>query len=318
MAQYPIGKARPARAPWWSASRDLLARTMDARPAQGTPWWSASGAAPSNSRHNLWLFIGAWPRFPAPSAQLSPVCTYPSRSRGRGQQGLQHFPGREPARRSGYRFRGERLPDSSQTLTRSYSRRKASACPMVVSQWGLDSKSSGCKTSPGHPMVAASGAAPSPSQYFYGSQIGKSTKSSQHPGAQLCSARPHIQVEPGAAVRRVLLVPRKETSEWQQQYSTQTLVRPAALHCHGPSQSGCLERYQEEGVSARFPDFWSAMLTLSAAVDESVTAVLRDNRQACDNSSSSTPHAGMPVGMGSPTCRAMLALAECHIARMAS
>ena len=55
MAQYPRGKARPARAPWWSASGDLLARTMDARPAQGTPWWSASGAAPSN-RHNLWLY----------------------------------------------------------------------------------------------------------------------------------------------------------------------------------------------------------------------------------------------------------------------
>ena len=28
----------------------------NARPAQGTPWWSASGAAPSNSRHDLWLY----------------------------------------------------------------------------------------------------------------------------------------------------------------------------------------------------------------------------------------------------------------------
>ena len=53
LANFPRGEARPARAPWWSASGDLLARTTDARPAQGTPWWSASGAAPSNSRHHL-------------------------------------------------------------------------------------------------------------------------------------------------------------------------------------------------------------------------------------------------------------------------
>ena len=49
-------------------------------------------------------------------------------------------------------------------------------------------------------------------------------------------------------------------------------------------------------MSARFPDFWSATLTPSAAVDGSVTAVLRDNRQACDNSSSSTPTQGYPLG----------------------
>ena len=56
VANFPRGEARPARAPWWSASGNLSARTADARPAQSTPWWSASGGAPSNSQHNLQLF----------------------------------------------------------------------------------------------------------------------------------------------------------------------------------------------------------------------------------------------------------------------
>ena len=43
----PRGDERCAYAPWWSASGDLTARTIQARPAQGTPWWSASGVAPS-------------------------------------------------------------------------------------------------------------------------------------------------------------------------------------------------------------------------------------------------------------------------------
>ena len=43
----PRGDERYAYAPWWSASGDLTARTIKARPAQGTPWWSASGVAPS-------------------------------------------------------------------------------------------------------------------------------------------------------------------------------------------------------------------------------------------------------------------------------
>ena len=43
----PRGDERCAYAPWWSASGDLTARTMKARPAQGTPWRSASGVAPS-------------------------------------------------------------------------------------------------------------------------------------------------------------------------------------------------------------------------------------------------------------------------------
>ena len=43
----PRGDERCAYAPWWSASGDLTARTIKARPAQGTPWWSASGVAPS-------------------------------------------------------------------------------------------------------------------------------------------------------------------------------------------------------------------------------------------------------------------------------
>ena len=44
----PRGDERCAYAPWWSASGDLTARTIKARPAQGTPWWSASGVAPSS------------------------------------------------------------------------------------------------------------------------------------------------------------------------------------------------------------------------------------------------------------------------------
>ena len=160
-----------------------------------------------------------------------------------------------------------------------------------------------------------------------GSLIGRRTQSSQHPGAQLCSARPHIQVEPGAAVSRVLLVSQggnlrvaTATDSEGRDYQTavKPLRRPAALHCHGPSQSGCRGRYCVEGVSARLPDFLAFMLTPSTAVGGSAAAVLRGNRQACVNSSSSTPHAGMPVGMGTPTRRAMVALAECHIVRMAS
>ena len=46
-ARLPRGDERCAYAPWWSASGDLTARTIQARPAQGTPWWSASGVAPS-------------------------------------------------------------------------------------------------------------------------------------------------------------------------------------------------------------------------------------------------------------------------------
>ena len=46
-SQTPWGDERCAYAPWWSASGDLTARTIKARPAQGTPWWSASGVAPS-------------------------------------------------------------------------------------------------------------------------------------------------------------------------------------------------------------------------------------------------------------------------------
>ena len=46
-ARLPRGDERCANAPRWSASGDLTARTIKARPAQGTPWWSANGVAPS-------------------------------------------------------------------------------------------------------------------------------------------------------------------------------------------------------------------------------------------------------------------------------
>ena len=78
---------------------------------------------------------------------------------------------------------------------------------------------SGDVTSPGHPMVVSQWSNPE-----------------QQP-TQL-AVRLRIQVEPGAVVRTVLLVPRKEASEWQQHYSNPTLIRSAALHCHGPFQSG--------------------------------------------------------------------------------
>ena len=43
-----LGGMKDVHTPWWSASGDLTARTIKARPAQGTPWWSASGVAPSS------------------------------------------------------------------------------------------------------------------------------------------------------------------------------------------------------------------------------------------------------------------------------
>ena len=142
MAQYPRGKA------WWSASRTM--QDQPRAPHGGQPVEQPRATADTTCGS----IIEARPRFPTPKCTTVPsLTTYPSRNRGRGQQGLQHFPGREPASSSSYRFRGERLPDSSQTLTISCSKGKASARPMVVSQWGLDSKNSGCKTSPGHPMV---------------------------------------------------------------------------------------------------------------------------------------------------------------------
>ena len=152
--RFPKGRARPARAPWWSATGDLLARTTEARPAQGTPWWSASGATPSNSRDNL--------RFDQAPNSASSNPTVSSRNWGCSQQGSPVPSGRRPASDSSCGFRRERLQTSSQ-------QRKASERPMVVSQWGLDSRRRECKTSPGHPMVVSHWSTPSNSQHKCGS-----------------------------------------------------------------------------------------------------------------------------------------------------
>ena len=61
------------------------------------------------------------------------------------------------------------------------------------------------------------------------------------------------------------------------------------------------------GMSVRLSELWSAMLTPSAAVDGSELAVLRNNRHL-RQLLLIDPHTGIPIEMGTPTCRARLAL----------
>ena len=156
-------------------------------------------------------FIQARPRFPTPRCTTVPsLTTYPSRKWGRSEQGLPSFPGRKPASSSSYRFRGERLVKPS--LYPAAKGRPARA------PWWSASGDLTARTADARPAQGTHGGQPveqprARANTKYGSLIGRPTQSFQHPGAQLCSARPHIQVEPGAAVSRVLLVPRKKTCE---------------------------------------------------------------------------------------------------------
>ena len=74
--------------------------------------------------------IEARQKFPTARRTTVPsLTTVPSRNWGRSQQGPPNFPGRKPASSSSYRFRGERLPDSSQTLTLAFSKERPARAP---------------------------------------------------------------------------------------------------------------------------------------------------------------------------------------------
>ena len=93
MAKFPRGKARPARAPWWSASGDLLARTM-----QDQPRAPHGGQPVEQPRATADTTCGFVVKPGQGRCQSEPsLTTYPSRNRGRGQQGFQHFQRGEPA-----------------------------------------------------------------------------------------------------------------------------------------------------------------------------------------------------------------------------
>ena len=144
----PEGKQGP-HAPHGGQPVGLTARTM-----QDQPRASHGGQPVEQPRATADTTCGFVVKPGQGWCQSEPsLTTYPSRNRGRGQQGFQQFQRRSLRKAAATDFRGERLPYSSQAHTSPTAEGQPARAPWF-SQWGLDSKNSGCKTSPGHPKVA--------------------------------------------------------------------------------------------------------------------------------------------------------------------
>ena len=201
----------------------LVSKNSGCKTSPGHPMVVSQWSNPEQQPTQLAaLLLKPDPKFPTPPLPHSPTprrttvlspATYPSRTWGRSQQSPPSFPERKPASSTATDSEGKDDQTAVNSLLWPAARGKASARP-----WWSASGDLSARTADARPARAPHGGQPveqprATANTTCGSIIERPTQSSQHPGTQLCSVRPHTQVEPGAAVSRALLVSRKKACE---------------------------------------------------------------------------------------------------------